>query len=458
MSPGGKQGLDQGVMVNIARPLLTGTVLKGSASALAVKFAAAIAGFAMFALSSRYMEPASFGSLAIIFNAMSFLAVVSLCGQETLIVRSWDEYRGSDRPALARGALTFGIQVTAATALAMAMGVALAWLAWDRGVSTALVVAASTYLFAYSIMQFSGQFTRVAAGLASAEIPRDLMWRLIVVATIAVHHVLRIDFDATDFFLASAGALAVALVLQLWLVAPMIPPAVREAEPQYDVRAWIPRSFKMWLSALLDTTSQYLEVVVIGFFLGPTAAGFYFIATRITAVFAMIAGSISLYAMPQISNLFYSDGKRELQAILRSLAVISAILVGLAFLLVVVAGKLLLWAFGSVYISAYPALVVLAAGASLGALVGPAAHLLLLTGHEGAYPRIVASALIVRFLLIAILGPTLGLMGAALAWSISTILMAAALIVACRRLVGIDPSLGFALTSTRMAQLKGETP
>ena len=49
----------------------------------------------------------------------------------------------------------------------------------------------------------------------------------------------------------------------------------------------------------------------------------------------MIAGSISLYAMPQISNLFYRDGKHELQGILRSLAVIGAILVGLAFLLVV---------------------------------------------------------------------------------------------------------------------------
>src|SRR5499426_2540716 len=172
----------------IARSLLTGTVLNG-ASALAIKFAAAIAGFAMFALSSRYMEPAPF-----------------------------------------------------------------------------------------------------------------------------------IDFDATDFFLASAGALAVALALQTWLVAPAIPPAVRHAEPQHDVNTWIPRSFKMWLSALLDTTGQYLEVVVIGFFLGPTAAGFYFVATRITAVFAMIAGSISLYAMPQISNLFYSDGKHELQGILRALA------------------------------------------------------------------------------------------------------------------------------------------
>ena len=48
----------------IARDLMGNGVLKGSATALAIKFAAAIVGFAMFALSSRYMEPASFGSLA----------------------------------------------------------------------------------------------------------------------------------------------------------------------------------------------------------------------------------------------------------------------------------------------------------------------------------------------------------------------------------------------------------
>ena len=43
----------------------------------------------------------AFGTLAIIFNAMSFLAVIAPCGQETLIVRSWDEYL-RDRPPGAR--------------------------------------------------------------------------------------------------------------------------------------------------------------------------------------------------------------------------------------------------------------------------------------------------------------------------------------------------------------------
>jgi O-antigen/teichoic acid export membrane protein len=438
----------------IARSLLQNDVLKGSATALAIKFTASVLGFTMFALSSRQMEPETFGALAIIFNAMSFLSAAALCGQETLIVRSWAEYCRSDRPALARGALTFGVQVTLGAATLTALVVALVWSFFDRTDSLPLILAACAFLFCHAVLQFSGQFSRVAAGLIIGEGPRELLWRLIVVVTIGVHHVTNVTFGATEFFLAATGAIAFAIVLQAVQVARMIPAAVKHAKPQYDVRAWVPRSFKMWLSALMDTTGQYLEVVAVGFVLGPKAAGFYFVITRITNVFAMITGSISVYATPQISALFYSNAKPELQRILRLLAVIGAVLIGSTLLLIVVAGKLLLWMFGTVYVAIYPALIVLALGASVGALVGPAAHVLLLTGHEGAYPRIMASGLMIRFVMIVVLGHMFGLMGAVVATAVSMVFIALALILACRRLVGLDPSLSFAFGRMRQQAAK----
>jgi O-antigen/teichoic acid export membrane protein len=107
----------------------------------------------------------------------------------------------------------------------------------------------------------------------------------------------------------------------------------------------------------------------------------------------------------------------------------------------VVGGKMLLWAFGADYAAAYPELLVLAIGAAIAALSGPAAQVLLLTGHEGTYPRIMALALMVRFALIATLGPIYGLMGIVVAWSISAVLVTVALVLAARRLVRLDPSL-----------------
>jgi O-antigen/teichoic acid export membrane protein len=448
-------------MVNkIAEALPSHDVLKGSAAVLTIKFTASVLGFAMFALSSRHMDTAAFGTLAVIFNAMSFLAAVSLCGQETLIVRSWDEYCQSRRFGLARGALTFGAQIAVVAGLLTGSAVALGWSVWDTAVSSNLLLAACFFMFAQSLMHFTGQFTRVAVGLMVGEIPRELLWRLMVVAVLGIHHVFNLGFDTTEFFFVSGIALSIAVVFQIWQAARVLPQAVKSAKSERDIAAWLPRSFKMWMSALMDTTSQYLEVVVIGFFLGPTAAGFYFVATRITNVFAMISASITIYATSQISVLYYSNAKDELQAILRSLALIGAAVVVVAFAVIVVAGKLLLFAFGVAYVTAYPALLVLAAGASVSALAGPTAYLLLLTGNEGTYPKIMAAGLVLRFVLIAIFGTLFGLMGAVIAWSVSAVLIALALTIACHRLVGLDPSLGSASPRANAAfmRLKGILP
>ena len=106
-------------------------------------------------------------------------------------------------------------------------------------------------------------------------------------------------------------------------------------------------------------------------------------------------------------------------------------------------------------------MLVLTAGASIGALAGPASYLLLLTGNEGAFPRILACGLLAPARRSSrVLGPWLGLMGAAIAWSVSTIGVASVLVIACRRRTGLDPSLLGVILRPRAAEpsLKGSVP
>lgn len=444
-------------VATIAQSILGNPVLKGSAAALAIKFTGSILGFAMFALAARSMEPHDFGTLAVIFNAMSFLAVIAACGQETLIVRSWDEYCGSGRPALARGALQFGVRVTVLAGFLVAGLTVAVWPLIQSSMPLALVLSACTFLLLQAFMNFSAQFSRVAAGVVFGETPREILWRLMVVLIILAHQYFHTQFAAAEFFAMAAAALALSVLLQQILVLRRLPPAVRHSKAEYDIAEWLPRSTRMWVAAILETSSQYLEVIVVGLFLGPTTAAFFFVATRITNVFAMISGSITAYATTRISGLFHGDAKDELQIVLRSLAIISTALAAGVFIVIAFGGKLLLWIFGSVYVSAYPALLVLAAGASAGALAGPVSYLLLLTGNEGAYPRVMACGLLARVVLIAILGPWLGLIGAAIAWSVSAVGVALALVIACRRRTGVDPSVLSALMRMRSAapELRG---
>src|SRR5215210_5951057 len=186
---------------SIAASLLSNGVLKGSAGALAIKFGGSILGFTMFALAARAMDPHAFGTLAVIFNAMAFLAVLAGLGQETLIVRSWDEYCGTGRPAFARGALIFGIKVTAGAALITTTVVAIVWPVMQPGISISLLLAACAFLLAQALMNFSAQFARVAGGVSVGEPAREIVWRFLMVLTIIIHQLLHEDFSAAEFFI-----------------------------------------------------------------------------------------------------------------------------------------------------------------------------------------------------------------------------------------------------------------
>lgn len=425
----------------LIQSFVSGEVLRGSATMFAVRLTGAICAVLMFALLARQMAPADFDTLVVTFNAMAFLAANALCGQETLIIRCWGEYVGSNRPALAFGVLLFSASIGIGVSALVAATTLIVWQFWDGALPLAFLAASCLYLFSQSVMHYTGQWSRVAAGIVIGDGNRDVTWKLIVIAAIAAASLLGLNFSATAFFFAAAAGLLIAVTVQLSQTVPLIPAAVLESKPAYRVKEWISRSFKMWLSALLDTTGQYLEVILVALVLGPSAAASFFIATRISNLFALVSSSISGYATSRITPLYFSGSKDALQETLRSLAILCAVLVGSGLVLVIVAGKLLLWIFGAQFVAIYPVLVILVIGASLGALAGPAAQVLLLTGHEGAYPRIVSAAIAFRFSLIAILGVMFGLYGVAVAWSIGTALLAFGLIVSCRRFVGLDPSL-----------------
>ena len=210
----------------------------------------------------------------------------------------------------------------------------------------------------------------------------------------------------------------------------------------------------------MDTTGQYLEVVVIGLFLGPTAAAFYFVATRITNVFAMITGQHQRLrdAADQCPVLPRCQGRAAGDpALARDHRRDPR---GRRLRLVIAFGGSCCCGLRRGLSSAYPALLVLTAGASIGALAGPASYVLLLTGNEGAYPRIMGCRLLGRLRAHCGSRALFGLMGAAIAWSISTIVMASVLVIACRRLIGLDPSLLGVILRSRAAEpsLKGSMP
>ena len=80
-------------------------------------------------------------------------------------------------------------------------------------------------------------------------------------------------------------------------------------------------------------------------------------------------------------------------------------------------------------------------GTAASAAAGPSGSILMLTGHEGRYLKIIALTVLIRAIGFFTLIPGLGIMGAVSATTISFIFMAAMLRHSSKKLTGLDGSV-----------------
>ncbi|MGJ0502773.1 MAG: lipopolysaccharide biosynthesis protein [Methylocystis sp.] len=419
--------------------------------AMSIKGFGALLTIAVFTLAARAMSAGEFGRLAIWFNAMSFLAVAAVFGQETLIARSWGEYNGKGQPAAARAALRFGWIATVASAFIFACGVYFVAPLFDRGAATASVLAAEVFLFMQTLLHYSSHATRVMMSYLISETGREILWRLVLIVVV-LWATLDGGLTLRGFFLAAAAGMALSLAFQLRAVVRKLrEERIAASVPAGERRRWFERGFAMWLSAIVEAASQYSDVMLIGYFASPAAAGEYFVAARIANIFLMVQTGLNTYSVSHSASLYFSGNAEKLQQILRSLIVVAAALVTPCLLLIYVFGAQILTIFGERYASVYPTLVTLSTAAYIMCLSGSASVILLTTGHEKLYSRVISLATILRLSLTALLAAKFGALGAACGWALVNAPLFMALAAVCRRFSGVDPSIASILRSAARA-------
>src|SRR5262249_7928786 len=155
---------------------------------------------------------------------------------------------------------------------------------------------------------------------------------------------------------------------------------------------------------------------LIGILIDPVAAGAYFAAARIASGFSKVSDATYTLAASRVSLLYFNRPRAELVNFISSLAISVSGLVTLGLVVVSMFGPYLLRIFGPIYAHEFGTLMVLSIGTAVTALSGPAPCMLLQTGHEALYIRLMTVGLLSRFLLMVLLARALGALGAALAF------------------------------------------
>lgn len=407
--------------------------------AMGIKASGALLTIVIFTLAARAASANDFGELAVWFNAMLFLAVAATFGQDTLIARHWGEYSGKGMHNVARGAYFFGWRATAISGAIFAAGLVLLAPLARATIAPAALYAGAAFMFTQTLLHYSSHSSRVIAGFVVSEVNRELTWRLVLLLAV-IWSVLRQGLSPEQFFFAGAAGMLLSLFFELRAVRrKFLAEAAGAAREPYR-NEWLRRGWPMWLSAIVEATSQYADVMLIGYFSSPAEAGDYFVAARIANIFLMVTTGLNTYSFTHSANLYFSGQIDRLQDILRSVVTAALAFVLPALLVIVVFGARILTIFGDRYAAVYPTLVVLASGAFAMSLCGSASVILLTTGHEKLYSRVLTSATAARMALTSLLAWQFGAFGAACGWAFVNAPLAFGLALLCRKACGVDPS------------------
>ena len=238
---------------------------------MCIKAMGALLSIAAFTLAARAMSADDFGRFAVWFNAVSFLAVAAVVGQDTLIGRSWGEYNGQGAHGVAKRAYLFGWRITLFSAVLFALAVLGVGRYLELGAAPSVLYASAAYLLAQTILHFSSHSSRAIADVTIAEFNRELTWRIVLLLVAAM--TFPNAFGASTFFLAGAGGMAVAVLFQQIAARARLKHAAAPAQADFDRLEWFKRAGSMWVSAIVEAASQYMQVILIGQLTTPAVAG-----------------------------------------------------------------------------------------------------------------------------------------------------------------------------------------
>ena len=428
--------------------------IRGIMSSVGIKAISSISAFLLFLLAARALGEEVFGQFTIIFSLVSMLAVFAAFGQEMLVIRLWNQYGAKKEYGLLKGGIIFGAVICVVAGLITAIGFAI-YLNFSE--TMALGYAAGFYVFILTVVMFTSHLARAVVGVFTADGHRDITAVLPINLFLLTFLILSLSVSLEWVFIVYGLGFLLVVIIQIVTMLKKLkdePFGAFKGAAKYDLKSWVPTSLKLWVVTMLESSNQYLEVVLIGYLLSPMAAGIYFVATRFANIFLTVADAFNMYGSKHIPDLFYREEHTDLANLLKTMALMMVLVVVGGLLFFGVTGGFLMSMFSESYAEYYDVLMILCIGTAGLAATGAATQMLMLTGNEGGYLKVMAASVLIRIVGFFILIPYFDIYGAAFANAISLIFIAIFVSITTRWQTGHDPSIARLVYPSRIPATK----
>lgn len=395
--------------------------------ALLIRVASAGLVFALQVLLARLMPAEGYGGFVTLWTWMLALGSFAALGLAESSVRFLPRYHLRQRHAALHGFWSFGLILVAGASTLLAVIAVVAALMLDAsdgpGLMVLLIALGLPFL---AIEYFLEGVARSFGWFRLAAVPVYILRPIVIgaICLLLAWQGIALTLPLVGAILISSMALiALLLALVLHRRIGKLAISTRPASARQK-RLWLVASLPLLLLSGLEDLTGYADVLLLSLLASPEDVGIYFAAARCLALAGFVAYAMTLVAGRRFALDLAGRSRDDLQRnILQSTrmtlwATLASVLVA------VIAGPWLLTAFGSEFVAGLPAMWILGAGMVARALVGQAGEVLIVTGRQRQGLLVGAAALVATFSAGALLIPSYGLVGAALAGSLGMALRA----------------------------------
>lgn len=414
-------------------------------AAIGIRLGAGLASYLLFAVAARVAGPDAFGVFSAYFSAAMLAGWLGSFGQQTFLVKEVPRAREAGDAAAEYGLYLFAAIATVLAATVAAVLLAVIAVAAGWGGSPALLAASFLLAWTFAASQTTMGALRVQNRVLTAMATRDLAWRVLSIAGLAIAAGATggalAGLDATTTMTIVAVTLPPMVLLHLVWVVRHVRGRFAGVRPRWSPRAWLDASLGMALIAVISSADLYAYTLVLTASLTSIEVGAFFASLKTVELLNLFLMAVTLVLAPELSRLAARGDAGALQRKCNAAILLQgapAVVVGV--LMLVAAGPLL-----RVFAPEYAAFTLLfrllVLGMLTNALTGATVLMLQLGGLHWVQVGLQGGALALGLALLPWAVGWWGPSAAGLAFLITKGLWNVAAIVAIRRRFGVDPSL-----------------
>lgn len=372
---------------------------------------------------ARYLGPEQFGLYSFVLAIIATATLPIIAGLPALMIREIANYQLEGEWALLTGVINWSRVYVLLLSLIVitCMYLGLYFDLFNTSVSSLL-------WFAVLLIPLRGLLTQQGAVLNGfrqpilAQLPVQIFKPALTLIILCFYVLSGVDLTGSKLINISILASLFAFFVSAILLNKTIKSTAKKYVPKYTIKNWHASLLPFTFIAFIATLNTELASLLLGWWVDNESVAYFKVAMQAIALIALGLTSVNAVIMPNVARFYKKGDLKATQALLTKSVRLSALVsLPIIFFLIIFGEFAISLLFGKDYLEAYPILVILCFGQLVNVLIGSVGLVLGMTGNEKSTLKVQFITLLLNLMLLVVLVPLYGGIGAAIATSVSIV-------------------------------------